>query len=179
MARLRREFAAVAEVRCEAESLERALRIAEDRLREPLRRLVSDAFSTGGPPVVAPQTADADFRGAVPSSPGGRGRSGGALDRAKAAVEGARSLATSDTIRDLRRALDDLAAARPPECGTLAGSAVCHPAPADVWTGIEFDPSGPAAGEDPEAVFRLIDGFFGGRWLRGIGVPPASLPDAP
>ncbi|MBI5489521.1 MAG: hypothetical protein HY905_19465 [Deltaproteobacteria bacterium] len=72
-----------------------------------------------------------------------------------------REAAAAAPCADLRDAIEALSAARPGACPVVEGSAVCRPAPVDVWTGAEFDEVDPADREDVEKLLRSIDELLG------------------
>jgi hypothetical protein len=161
MARLRARFSAVADAQAEADVLEDALRTSEVRLTAALGSLEAtpsapaghgaaddagaDAGSDGGTRAAADAGDDADSDDGVPSA---------------GCIEEGRRAARARAAADLRVALDGLERGRPATCGSREGSAVCRPAPVDVWTGSEFtlvDPSAPGA---TDRLLENLDQFL-------------------
>lgn len=153
MARLRGRFAGVSSAQGSAEALFRALRAAERRLQRALETL---------PAAVAVPDEVADELAASPARRRPRTTAEAELQRLAAAVARARNAARDEAEADLRRLLLALERSRPEHCRPDAGSAVCRPAPVDVWTGSEFtllQPDDPAL--DAEPLLEILDRFLG------------------
>jgi len=157
MARLRARFAAVADVQADSAALEDALRTAETRLAAALR-----LFDSAQLPAAAADggAVDATASARMPALADAGHDVSSAPDESVRCAEEARLAARARAAADLRRALDGLERARPATCGTREGSAVCRPAPVDVWTGSEFTLVDPTDGQDTDRLLENLDQFL-------------------
>lgn len=154
MARLRGRFAGVSSAQGSAEALYRALCAAERRLRHALEALPESAPVPADPAPASPLPSARNPPRGSPAVPDEQRRA--------ASVAAAHNLARDEAEADLHRLLLALERSRPERCRPDAGSAVCRPAPVDVWTGSEFtlvQPGDPTLEVEP--LLEVLDRFLG------------------